>query len=332
VRCPPLSALPSPPPDTSGWPWTEESVRLTGEAAAGLQPRLSIVTPSLNQGRFIEETIRSILLQGYPHLEYFVIDGGSTDGTLDIIRKYSGWIDAWVSEPDSGQSSAINRGLRMSTGSHATWINSDDMLCKDALTNQCLRERPTGDVIYAGDCLDIDERSHVIARHRGGVDTFEDLVRVGDVWQAGKYLSQQEVLFPRDLAMRVGGVNERNHYSMDYELWGRLLLAGATLRYTGIPFGCFRRHLDQKTHDAQRQTESLVVTAETLIGDASSLSPELKSELLAALSAYRRAYPSLQWKQSGRLSRLGLPRCVVTPVRRLRRAVEKGMQRLTGTD
>ena len=91
-------------------------------------PRITVVTPSFNQGQFLEATIRSILLQGYPDLEYFVLDGGSTHGSVEIIKKYAPWLSHWVSEPDGGQSAAIDRGLRRGSGLFATWINSDDML------------------------------------------------------------------------------------------------------------------------------------------------------------------------------------------------------------
>jgi len=87
-------------------------------------PCLSFITPSFNQGRFLEATLRSVLLQGYPNLEYFVLDGGSTDNSVEILQKYSPWLSYWVSEPDGGQSAAINRGLHMSSGFYATWINS----------------------------------------------------------------------------------------------------------------------------------------------------------------------------------------------------------------
>ena len=85
-----------------------------------------------NQGRFLEGTIRSVLLQGYPDLEYFIFDGGSTDNSVEIIEKYSRWLTYWTSEPDAGQSAAINRGLNLSSGLYATWINSDDLLHKNA--------------------------------------------------------------------------------------------------------------------------------------------------------------------------------------------------------
>jgi cellulose synthase/poly-beta-1,6-N-acetylglucosamine synthase-like glycosyltransferase len=112
MRCPRLHELPSAPPGKTGWPWTEESTAPPPSMADGKDwERITIVTPSFNQGAFIEETIRSVLLQGYPNLEYIVMDGGSTDNSVQIIKKYSPWLNYWVSEPDGGQSDAINRGL-----------------------------------------------------------------------------------------------------------------------------------------------------------------------------------------------------------------------------
>src|SRR5262245_45129905 len=134
MQCPSLNDLPPPPRGCTGWPWTEESTGLADCAAdATPWPRITIITPSFNQRLFVEATIRSVLLQGYDNLEYLVLDGGSTDGSVDIIRKYARWVDYWVSEPDGGQSAAINRGLKMGSGVFATWINSDDMLCKNAI-------------------------------------------------------------------------------------------------------------------------------------------------------------------------------------------------------
>src|SRR5215813_3379402 len=186
MHCPALEKLPTPPRGKVGWPWTEESSRLFEKRPdAGSWPRITIVTPSYNQGRFIEETIRSILLQGYSELEYFVLDGGSTDDSVEIIKKYSQWIDFWMSERDGGQSAAINHGLRMGSGSHATWINSDDMLCKNALHNQLVKGPLEDDVVYIGDCTHIDEDGNRLFTHRGRVETFEDIVRIRSVWRSG---------------------------------------------------------------------------------------------------------------------------------------------------
>ncbi len=301
-----------------------QSLQLPERTATGdAWPRLTIVTPSLNQGRFIEATIRSILLQGYPDLEYFVIDGGSSDGTREIIARYSPWIDFAISEPDRGQSSAINRGLRMGSGTHATWINSDDMLCQDALFNLCSHHRLDDHVIAVGDCVVIDASGSVIQQHRGGVRSFKDLVRVREVWLGGGYLCQPEMLFPLALALRVGGLDENDHYSMDYRLWGELLLAGASLHYTGLPFGLFRRHQAQKTEDTPTQIASMLDAAESLITRSHLLSSREKEELLADLRRYRSEYREMLWRGSGRLARLGLPRALVNAIRQLSHPILK---------
>src|SRR5215203_5523737 len=129
-----LDDLPPPPSDRRGWPWTEESVPLPSMAVDGQTwPRISIVTPSFNQAPYLEETIRSVLLQGYPNLEYFVFDGGSTDGSVEILRRYAAFLDGWVSERDKGQSDAINKGLARCTGTIVNWLCSDDLLLPGAL-------------------------------------------------------------------------------------------------------------------------------------------------------------------------------------------------------
>ena len=112
MRCPTLKELPPSEAGKTGWPWTEESPQLPDNMPDGSPcPKISIVTPSLNQGQFIEETIRSVLLQGYPNLEYIIIDGGSTDGSVDIIKKYEKWLAYWITEPDRDQGHAINKGF-----------------------------------------------------------------------------------------------------------------------------------------------------------------------------------------------------------------------------
>jgi hypothetical protein len=131
--CPSLAELPK-AVGKSGWPWTVETPQMPETMPDGKAwPRISIVTPSYNQGRYIEETIRSILLQGYPTLEYIIMDGGSTDQTVAIIRKYQRWLTYWVSGPDGGQTDAINKGFARTTGEILNWINSDDRLEPNAL-------------------------------------------------------------------------------------------------------------------------------------------------------------------------------------------------------
>src|SRR5438270_3751687 len=133
MKFPTLAELP-PPAGKTGWPWTEETPALPPARPDGSAwPRISIVTPSYNQGEFIEETIRSVLLQGYPDLEYFVLDGGSTDASTGVIGKYERWLTWWLSERDAGQADAINNGLQKSSGELFNWINSDDALLPGAL-------------------------------------------------------------------------------------------------------------------------------------------------------------------------------------------------------
>ncbi len=134
-----LDEFPTPPLDKSGWPWNEPVQLLPEKMPNGAEwPRISIVTPSYNQGEFIEETIRSVLLQGYPNLEYIIIDGGSTDNSVEIIKKYAQWLYYWVSEEDRGQSDALNKGFARSTGDICAYINSDDMFLKNTLLKVAL--------------------------------------------------------------------------------------------------------------------------------------------------------------------------------------------------
>jgi glycosyltransferase involved in cell wall biosynthesis len=327
MGCARLSDLPKPPADRRGWPWTEESSAAGFPARATSEwPRVTVITPSFNQAHYLEETIRSVLLQGYPNLEYLVLDGGSTDGSVEIIRKYAPWIDYWQSGRDGGQSAAINAGLERGSGVLATWINSDDMLCKDALVAQVSEmlanpDHLNGGDVFVGVCRYIDSNGDVIASHRGTVRTLEDIVNIKGVWRAQGQITQPEVLFPRQLALSVGALNGDNHFTMDYELWGKFLLAGARFHYTNVPAAMFRVHPDQKTFDTALTTRSLIEVATRLV-EASPFPPAQKERMLQELRAYSDAYHENQWRGSGRLAKLGLPQNAVIHLRRLRKALQ----------
>jgi glycosyltransferase involved in cell wall biosynthesis len=155
MKSPHLLDLPSPPHGRDGWPWTVESCEFPRRFSNDKSwPKISIITPSYNQGQYLEETLRSVLLQGYPNLDFHVIDGGSLDDSVDIIRKYEPWLTSWVSERDGGQSDAINKGFSRCSGEIVNWTCSDDYLTPNSLLtvgSTFLRE-PEADVV-AGTCF-----------------------------------------------------------------------------------------------------------------------------------------------------------------------------------
>ena len=140
-------------PDRAGWPWSAAP-----RPSLAAPPRITVVTPSFNQGQFLEATIRSVLHQQYPNLEYVIVDGGSTDGTLDIIRRYESWLAGWSSAPDDGPAQAINRGLARATGDILCWLNADDLYLPGALWSvaEVFARRPEAALIY-GEGWYIDE-------------------------------------------------------------------------------------------------------------------------------------------------------------------------------
>ena len=237
-----MDELPTPPAMKNGWPWTEESQQIaerlpTGEA----WPRVSIVTPSYNQAAYIEETIRSVLLQGYPNLEYIIIDGGSTDGTVDIVRRYERWLAYWSSEPDKGQGHAINKGFDKATGEIFGWLNSDDRYCKGALELVGRRLLAAGDVAFLyGDCDVIDSKgsklNHIKSQSGGPAE-----------FLASSYIPQPSTFFRRTAWEVVGGIDATFHYSLDYDLWLRMMLEGLQSLYVPVTLSCFRRHDDSKS-------------------------------------------------------------------------------------
>ncbi len=326
MRCPTLNDLPVPAPGLAGWPWTEESESLPQGAT---WPRITIVTPSFNQGQFLEETLRSVLLQGYPDLEYIVLDGGSSDGSVEIIKKYERWLHFWESGPDGGQSCAINRGLSLGSGTYATWINSDDMLCRNALRQHAIHHGFDPGVVYVGLCQHIDAAGNILQIHQGNVHTLDDIVRIREVWRSNGYVDQPAVLFPLALALSAGGLNPGNHRTMDYELWGKFLLSGGRFQYTSIPFGTFRRHASQKTHDMLEQTRSLVETAASFVRHCDS---GRQAELLDDLERYHTQFRKDHWRDSGRLARIGLPAPMVGLLRNFKNILLKPIEMIRGTD
>jgi glycosyltransferase involved in cell wall biosynthesis len=224
-----LNVFPPPPQGKKGWPWNRETKPTTSKRPNGeAWPRISIVTPSYNQGRYIEETIRSVLLQNYPNLEYIIIDGGSTDETVEIIRKYEPWLTYWVSEPDRGQSHAINKGFTKSSGEIFGWLCSDDILLDGALGAVAGSMNLASPSWLIGCALEYDERSKRSGRRIRTTD-----FSVGNFMQwAHKWIPQPSVFWNQELhtvCRTTELINEELNYCMDVDLWFRFLRHSAPL-------------------------------------------------------------------------------------------------------
>ena len=225
----------------------------------GKLPLVSIVTPSFNQGRFLEATIRSVLEQDYAPLEYILIDGGSTDESLSIIQAYAPRLSHWVSEADRGQSQAINKGLKLAHGEILGWLNSDDMLAPGAVSRAVavFTHEPQVDVVY-GRLERIDEDGHQIPTPILPKDRLEFSAQhvLGEC-----VVNQPGSFWRRAIMERAGVLDEGLQYAMDYEYWSRLALHGARFRHLPQVAASFRLSANSKTvaHAAEHAGEQLRV-------------------------------------------------------------------------
>jgi len=256
-------------------------------------PKISVITPSYNQGRYIAETIESVIKQGYPHVEHIIIDGGSTDETMDVVSKYMEYLSYVVSEPDKGQSDALNKGFMRSTGDILCWLNSDDQFAPDALFSVAMAFATSGADIISGIC-EVYEEGRLVYRHmsscKDGLLPLDDLLDLDNGWNAGQFFYQPEVFFSRSLWERAGShVREDCYYSMDYELWCRFAEVGAKLHVIGAPLARFRTHPEQKTSDPSKFKAELVNVRDRF---ASTRSIKIKQSMR----------PSVRWDRSLRVA------------------------------
>ena len=202
---------------------------------------VSIVTPSFNQNRYIEKTIQSVLAQDYPQIEYMIIDGGSTDGTVEVIKNYEDQLAWWVSEKDRGQTDAINKGFARARGDILAWINSDDTYEPNAVgaAVRYLQEHPDVGMVY-GDCNYINESGKVIGRFKSAQTDYR-LLRQGHT-----HIPQQTMFFRAELWKQVGPLDPSFYFAMDYDLWTRIA-ARATIKYIPQTWANFRLHTSGKT-------------------------------------------------------------------------------------
>jgi glycosyltransferase involved in cell wall biosynthesis len=205
-------------------------------------PLVSIVTPSYNQASYLEETIQSVLGQDYPRLEYLVIDGASTDGSVDIMQRYASRLTYWVSEPDQGQSQAINKGLRRAAGSILAWLNSDDTYAPHAVGQavEALLANPDADLVYAN-CDYVDSAGQCLQTVRAW-DFVPRRILTGI-----PLVIQPASFFRRRALERVGQLDETLHFLMDHEFFVRMVMAGLTFRRVEATWARFRLHARSKT-------------------------------------------------------------------------------------
>jgi glycosyltransferase involved in cell wall biosynthesis len=199
-------------------------------------PLVSVITPSFNQARFLEETIKSVLAQDYPRIEYIIVDGGSTDRSLEIIKGYAEHLAWWVSEPDRGQTDAINKGFNRANGEILAWLNSDDTYLEGAISQAVAFLSNNSDVgMVYGDANLIDEQGEIIGRFPAKQTDLRRLMR-GYV-----HIPQQASFFRSDLWDKVGPLDPTFFFAMDYDLWVRLAKI-APIRYYPRLWANFRLH------------------------------------------------------------------------------------------
>jgi glycosyltransferase involved in cell wall biosynthesis len=229
----------------TGWPWDVE-VDESIYSATIQWPRITIITPSFNQAVFLEESLRSVVFQNYPNLEYIVIDGGSTDKSVDIIRNYERHLFYWVSEKDFGQSHAINKGIYHSTGEIINWINSDDILQQESLYHIARKYLEVNNerAVLIGNGYEIDENSKVIRERLVEVDEFAESCLYFKI--KGTPI-QQSIFFSKRMLIESGGINPLIRYPMDIDLYNRIGYLNPELILLKEFIGGFRKHTKSKT-------------------------------------------------------------------------------------
>lgn len=243
---------------------------------------ITVVVPTYNQAEFIERTLLSLLDQSVS-VEIIVIDGGSTDETPEILRRYDKRLAYWVSEPDRGQTHAINKGMARATGEIRAYLNSDDLYLPGALeaVADAYKANPDAD-IFNGRCITIDEDDRRLDREFfSDIETPSDVLDLWQVWFRGRNFVQPEVFWTRRIADRVGLFDENRHYAMDYDYWARCIIAGARVHHIDQELSAFRIWAAQKSSAAEKAADELREIAIAHLQDRSvDISAQLRRTLI----------------------------------------------------
>lgn len=240
-------------------------------------PKISIVTPSFNQGRFLEATIQSVVNQNYPNLEYIIIDGGSTDESIEIIKKYEQYLHYWVSEPDLGHGNALNKGFAKATGDIMAWINSDDMYLPWCfhIVSQVFEQHPEVQWIV-GWHTHYDVKGKIIKMNRVYKNIYDFLL--------GNYawIQQESVFWRRNLWQKAGGfIDESYKLMVDGELWSRFFLH-ANIYHVDCMLGGYRLHNSNRAKIFNQQCDSEMRKIISKLADSYTCTHEANSQLSQA--------------------------------------------------
>ena len=268
------SRIPKPLSKKNGWPW-QDTVQ-ESRASDGM-PKISIITPSYNQGDYIEETIRSVLLQNYGNLEYIIVDGGSTDQTPEILEYYRPCLTHLIQEPDTGQADAISKGLKHAGGTVFNWLNSDDTYRPETLNLVGTKFKNPSTQVLLG-------RSRIFGNDRDRISPGTDIYIDNLEKTIGRArIDQPETFFKLDRIKEIGGINTKLHYLMDRELWIRYLLTYGLDGAKKIDdvLANFRLHPNSKTVSQQKGFESEnFLLGQTLTGKGATETFQLLRQML----------------------------------------------------
>jgi len=264
-------------------------------------PRITIITPTLNQARYIERTILSVVNQNYPNLEYIILDGGSRDGTSETLGKYTRYLSHWRSKHDRGQAAALREGFERATGEIFAWINSDDVYLPGVLrqVGSILREHPATDVCYGNMHL-LDATGRFVAERRL-TDCSPRFMRLGFRY-GGLGIYQPAAFWRRALYERVGGIDPSLHFDMDNDLFIRFVLQGGRFTFIPRPFIGFRIHDASKTFQLQDPSKSEIPMLIRRYGlDQSSMKGAFLRTLVRLYRAWRHLMQGDIWYLMRRL-------------------------------